>query len=63
MELSIREARAQFAQSIGELISPPLQSDPLHGDMLDELLLIRAQRLGAKLLTRDRKLLGHPLTY
>ncbi|WP_375398236.1 type II toxin-antitoxin system VapC family toxin [uncultured Sphingomonas sp.] len=32
-----------------------------HNDPFDEMLLIHAQRLGAKLLTRDRLLLGHPL--
>jgi PIN domain nuclease of toxin-antitoxin system len=34
-----------------------------HRDPFDEQLLIHAQRLGAKLLTRDRLLAGHPLTY
>lgn len=32
-----------------------------HRDPFDEQLLIHAQRLGAKLLTRDRRLIGHPL--
>ena len=31
-----------------------------HRDPFDEQLLIHAQRLGAKLLTRDRRLIGHP---
>lgn len=37
-------------------LDPPLG----HRDPFDEQLLIHAQRLGAKLLTRDRKLIGHP---
>ena len=41
----------------------PLAVEPPHGDPFDEMLLVHAQRLGAKLLTRDRKLLGHPLAY
>lgn len=32
-----------------------------HRDPFDEMLLIHAQRLGARLLTRDRQLAGHPL--
>ena len=32
-----------------------------HGDPFDELLLVQAQMEGLKLLTRDGKLLGHPL--
>lgn len=32
-----------------------------HGDPFDEMLLVHAQRLGAKLLTRDRILVRHPL--
>lgn len=39
--------------------------DPLpgHGDPFDELLLTTSQDLGAKLLTRDQKLRGHPLAF
>lgn len=48
--------------SIADMVSPLLEVDPEHGDMFDEMLLIHAQRLGAKLLTRDRRLLGHPLS-
>lgn len=37
--------------------------DPLgHTDPFDQMLLVHAQQLGARLLTRDRLLLGHPLT-
>jgi PIN domain nuclease of toxin-antitoxin system len=41
----------------------PLQVNPLHGDPFDALLLLQTQQLGAKLLTRDKKLIGHPLVY
>ena len=40
-----------------------LAVDPPHGDPFDEMLLVHAQRLKAKLLTRDQKLLGHPLAF
>ena len=32
-----------------------------HSDPFDEMLLVHAQQLEARLLTRDRKLSGHPL--
>jgi PIN domain nuclease of toxin-antitoxin system len=37
------------------LVSPP------HGDPFDEILLVHAQRHDARLLTRDRQLVDHPL--
>ncbi|WP_375392638.1 type II toxin-antitoxin system VapC family toxin [uncultured Sphingomonas sp.] len=40
-----------------------LEDDPPHGDPFDELLLAHAQALQAKLLTRDNKLVRHPLAY
>jgi PIN domain nuclease of toxin-antitoxin system len=39
----------------------PLAEPISHGDPFDELLLVQAQVEGLKLLTRDRRLLGHPL--
>ena len=33
-----------------------------HRDPFDELLLVQAQEEGLKLLTLDRRLVGHPLT-
>ena len=33
-----------------------------HEDPFDELLLVQAQEEGLKLLTDDRRLIGHPLT-
>jgi PIN domain nuclease of toxin-antitoxin system len=41
----------------------PLLVPITHKDPFDELLLIQAQQSGARLLTRDRSLLGHPLAY
>lgn len=40
-------------------LDPPLG----HGDPFDEMLLIHARQLGARLLTRDRLLTDHPLAY
>jgi len=37
-----------------------LQHPTPHRDPFDEILLIQAQELGARLLTRDRLLTGHP---
>lgn len=41
----------------------PLLVPITHKDPFDELLLVQAQQSGARLLTRDRSLLGHPLAY
>jgi PIN domain nuclease of toxin-antitoxin system len=49
LPLTARHAAAQLA--------PPLA----HKDPFDELLLVQAQEEGMRLLTRDAKLLGHPL--
>jgi PIN domain nuclease of toxin-antitoxin system len=43
------------SQAAATLISPTAHKDPF-----DELLLVHAQELGLKLLTRDRRLLRHP---
>jgi PIN domain nuclease of toxin-antitoxin system len=40
--------------------TPPREPLP-HGDPFDEILLVQAQVEGLKLLTRDAKLVGHPL--
>ncbi|WP_425230914.1 type II toxin-antitoxin system VapC family toxin [Sphingomonas sp.] len=40
-----------------------LDVDPPHGDPFDEMLLAHTQALQARLLTRDAKLLRHPLAY
>lgn len=48
-ELSAADCAARLA--------PPLA----HNDPFDQMLLIHAQRLGVKLLSRDAALAGHPL--
>jgi len=40
-----------------------LAVEPPHGDPFDEMLLVHAQRLGARLLTRDERMVDHPLAY
>ena len=45
----------------GEDCAAFLAQPLVHNDPFDEMLLIHAQQLGAKLLTRDRLLAGHPL--
>lgn len=39
----------------------PLASSLAHTDPFDEMLLVHAQQLGARLLTRDARLSGHAL--
>ena len=51
-------AELSAADVVAEL-QPPLA----HTDPFDELLLLHAQQLGAKLLTRDDALREHPLAY
>ena len=46
-----------------ELAATPLRDPMPHKDPFDELLLVHAQELGVKLLTRDRRLRDHPLAY
>jgi PIN domain nuclease of toxin-antitoxin system len=58
-----------FADDIGFRIATPdgqdyataLNPALTHTDPFDEMLLTHAQQLGARLLTRDRLLLDHPL--
>jgi PIN domain nuclease of toxin-antitoxin system len=46
-----------------EIAAAPLQEPMVHKDPFDELLLVQAQELGLLLMTRDKKLKGHPLAY
>ncbi|WP_236697540.1 type II toxin-antitoxin system VapC family toxin [Sphingomonas sp. Leaf357] len=63
------DAGLGFAQANGFVLAPLDPSDcviqvvpPIpHRDPFDEMLLAHAQRLDARLMTRDRKLRGHPL--
>jgi PIN domain nuclease of toxin-antitoxin system len=50
LPLTARHAAAELAQPLG------------HKDPFDELLLVQAQEERMRLLTRDAKLIGHPLT-
>jgi PIN domain nuclease of toxin-antitoxin system len=49
LPLTARHAAAELAQPLG------------HKDPFDELLLVQAQEERMRLLTRDAKLIGHPL--
>ena len=50
LPVTARHAAAELASPLG------------HKDPFDELLLIQAQEEGLRLLTRDSKILGHPLS-
>jgi PIN domain nuclease of toxin-antitoxin system len=45
----------------GDTVAASLSVPIDHSDPFDELLLIHAQQLQMRLLTRDEKLAGHPL--
>lgn len=46
-----------------ETAASPLITPLAHKDPFDELLLVQVQQSGARLFTRDRLLLAHPLAY
>lgn len=46
-----------------ETAATPLVMPMNHKDPFDELLLVQAQQIGARLFTRDRALAAHPLAY
>lgn len=46
-----------------ETAATPLIIPIAHKDPFDEMLLVQAQQSGARLLTRDRPLLEHPLAF
>ncbi|MFM9977817.1 MAG: type II toxin-antitoxin system VapC family toxin [Sphingomonadaceae bacterium] len=47
----------------GRTATTELQIPIAHKDPFDRLLLVQAQQLGIQLLTRDQKLIGHPLVF
>lgn len=47
----------------GEQCATALEPALPHKDPFDEMLLVHAQQLGARLLTRDRLLVDHPLAW
>lgn len=51
----------ELAPLTGEDCAAALDTRMPHHDPFDEMLLIHAQRLAAKLLTRDTQLVDHPL--
>lgn len=57
----IAEKALQLMPLTGEVCATALDAPLSHTDPFDEQLLIHAQYLGVKLLTRDTKLIGHPL--
>jgi PIN domain nuclease of toxin-antitoxin system len=46
-----------------EVAAAPLAYPIEHRDPFDQLLLVQAQEAGLKLLSRDEKLIGHPLVF
>ena len=57
----VAENQLELAPLTGAICATSLDTPLPHDDPFDELLLIHAQYLGVKLLTRDTKLLDHPL--
>ena len=57
----IAENTLQLMPLTGEVCATALDTPLSHTDPFDEQLLIHAQYLGVRLLTRDTKLIGHPL--
>ena len=65
------QAAVNFVEALGLEFAPIIADDCLydldpamaHTDPFDEMLLIQAGRLEARLLTRDRALINHPLAY
>jgi PIN domain nuclease of toxin-antitoxin system len=51
----------EMAPLTGEHCAAALDPPIPHKDPFDEMLLVHAGQLGARLLTRDRLLVGHPL--
>ncbi|WP_375404270.1 type II toxin-antitoxin system VapC family toxin [uncultured Sphingomonas sp.] len=54
---------AEILPLSAEQVVCALDVRPPHKDPFDELLLAVCQQLGARLLTRDAKLRGHPLAF
>jgi PIN domain nuclease of toxin-antitoxin system len=57
----IEEADLKLVPLTGADCAMTLDTPMPHKDPFDEMLLIHAQQLGARLLTRDRLLVDHPL--
>jgi PIN domain nuclease of toxin-antitoxin system len=61
--LSLNKMGIPIIDFTGHQAAEPLTHPVGHKDPFDELMLTLAQDLGMKLLTRDKKLKGHPLAY
>ena len=59
----LREIEMPAIDLTPELVLASLQTPIAHNDPFDELLLTIAQESERKLLTRDAKLRGHPMSY
>ena len=57
----ITRSPMELTSLTAEHCAAPLDPPILHKDPFDEMLLVHAAQLGARLLTRDRLLIGHPL--
>jgi PIN domain nuclease of toxin-antitoxin system len=57
----VQRARWEIVPLDAAIAVASLQSPVAHKDPFDTLLLVQAQELGMKLLSRDKKLVGHPL--
>lgn len=58
---SLREMNIPIVELTGDQAAQTLIHPIAHRDPFDELMLVLAQELGMKLLTRDTKLADHPL--
>jgi PIN domain nuclease of toxin-antitoxin system len=61
--ITFRALRLPIVPLIPDIAVTPLHSPIAHKDPFDVLLLVHAQELDMKLLTRDTKLKGHPLAH
>ena len=57
----IAQSPMKFIPLTAEHCAAPLDPPIPHKDPFDEMLLVHAAQLGARLLTRDRLLVDHPL--
>ena len=60
---TIRDLGWEIAMLDPDSAVATLDSPILHKDPFDTLLLVQAQELGIQLLSRDEKLMGHPLVF
>jgi PIN domain nuclease of toxin-antitoxin system len=61
--IALQSMEIPFVELTGEQAAASLTIALAHNDPFDELMLILAQELGMRLLTRDKKLKNHPLAH